>query len=84
MDFVELIGYAAAFLATLAFLPQVLKSWKTKSTGDLSWGMLSLIASALFLWLVYGIMISSMPLILEDAISLVLVLALVFIKIRHG
>lgn len=84
MDFVELTGYAAAFLATLAFLPQVLKSYKSKSTGDLSWGMLSLIASALFLWLVYGIMISSMPLILEDAISLVLVLALVWIKIRHG
>ena len=84
MDIVELIGYAAAFLATLAFLPQVIKSWKTKRTGDLSWGMLSLIASALFLWLVYGLMISSMPLILEDAISLVLVLALVWIKIRHG
>ena len=84
MDYVELIGYAAATLATLAFLPQVLKSWKSQSTGDLSWGMLSLIASALFLWLVYGLLISSLPLILEDAISLVLVLALVFIKIRHG
>ena len=84
MDIVELIGYAAAFLATLAFLPQVIKSYKSKSTGDLSWGMLSLIASALFLWLVYGIMIFSMPLILEDAISLVLVLALVWIKIRYG
>lgn len=84
MENIELIGYAAAFLATLAFLPQVVKSYKSKSTGDLSWGLLSLIGCALFLWLVYGILISSMPLILEDAISLVFVLALAWIKIRHG
>ena len=73
MNAVTLIGFIAGTLTTFAFVPQVVKTFRTKSSGDLSVGMLSLICSGVFLWLVYGLLIGDGPVIVANAVTLVLV-----------
>jgi len=73
MNLVTLLGFVAGTLTTFAFVPQVLKTWKTKSSGDLSIGTLSLICTGVFLWLVYGLLIGDVPVIAANAVTLVLV-----------
>ena len=67
---IELIGFIAATFTTLAFIPQALKSWKTKSTGDLSPLMFSSFFFGVILWLVYGIKLNNTPIILANSITL--------------
>ena len=76
------IGYAAAMLTTFAFIPQVVKSWRSRSTGDLSSTMLVVFTAGIVLWLLYGIGTDSMPVILANAVTLVLSATLVVLKIR--
>ncbi|MFN4281094.1 MAG: SemiSWEET transporter [Alphaproteobacteria bacterium] len=73
MTFATFIGLAAACLTTVAFAPQVLKAWRSRSTRDLSLGMYLVLASGIVLWLVYGLMIGDLPLILANAVTLLLV-----------
>ncbi|AXJ02246.1 MtN3 and saliva related transmembrane protein [Cyclonatronum proteinivorum] len=77
---VTVIGLLAASCTTISFLPQVLKTWKSKSAKDLSWGMFSIFATGVFLWLVYGLMISDLPIILANAVTLLLVLTILYFK----
>ncbi|MBA4466380.1 hypothetical protein FHK98_12965, partial [Cylindrospermopsis raciborskii CS-506_A] len=56
MDFVNIVGLAAGTLTTIAFLPQMLQTWKTKSAKDVSFAMLITFMTGLFLWFIYGIM----------------------------
>ena len=79
---IDIIGYAAAVLTTYAFIPQVVKSWRTRSTGDLSSTMLVVFTVGISLWLIYGIAVGAMPVILANAITLVLSATLVVLKIR--
>jgi MtN3 and saliva related transmembrane protein len=53
MDYVTIIGLIAAALTVIAFFPQLMKVWKTKSTKDISLGMFSLFCSGVFLWFVH-------------------------------
>lgn len=78
------LGYVAGFFTTLAFLPQVLKAWRTRSTEDLSWSMLILFSSGVGLWVVYGLMLAEPPIVLFNAITLALTLVLAGIKMRTG
>lgn len=78
----EATGLVAAFLTTLAFLPQVIKAWRSKSTGDLSLGMLIALASGVFLWLVYGLGTGQLPVILANGATLLLVTVLLGLKLR--
>ena len=80
---VELIGYSAGVLTTLAFVPQVVKSWRSKSVGDLSFVTLSAFTAGVFLWLVYGVALGSVPVIAANATTLLLNGLLVGLKIRH-
>jgi len=80
---IDAIGYAAALLTTFAFVPQVMKSWRTQSTNDLSSTMLIVFTAGIVLWLIYGITIGSMPIILANAITLVLSATLVVLKLRR-
>ena len=57
---IDSIGYAAAMLTTFAFIPQVVKSWRSRSTGDLSSTMLVVFTAGIVLWLLYGIGTDSM------------------------
>jgi len=73
MNYVTAIGLVAATLTTLAFLPQVIKTWKSKSAEDLSLGTFSMICAGVFCWLIYGLLIGDLPIILANAVTLVLV-----------
>ncbi len=66
------VGYAAGTLTTIAFLPQVLHVWKTKSADDLHWGMLLMFTVGIALWLTYGIGIRQLPVILPNVVTLAL------------
>jgi MtN3 and saliva related transmembrane protein len=77
------IGFIAAFCTTFAFLPQAIKVWKTKSTKDISLYMFVIFTLGVFSWLVYGITISDMPLILANAITLILSLFILIYKIKY-
>ncbi|MEK6201100.1 MAG: SemiSWEET transporter [Desulfobulbaceae bacterium] len=79
-----LIGLIAAMCTTTSFLPQVVKTWKSKKTKDISFLMYALLAMGLFLWLVYGVIIRDFPLILANGISFALALCVLFLKIKHG
>jgi MtN3 and saliva related transmembrane protein len=78
------IGIAAGVLTTIAFLPQLIRAIKTKHTKDLSLGTFSLFGIGVFLWLVYGIMLSELPIILANAVTLILVVMIAILKIKHG
>ena len=72
MDAVTLLGLLAATLTTVAFLPQVIKNWKTRSAGDLSFGTFGLFTAGLVLWLSYGLLIGNLPIIVSNTVTLVL------------
>ncbi|MCX7678466.1 MAG: SemiSWEET transporter [Spirochaetes bacterium] len=80
----DFIGYVAALISTFSLLPQVLKALRTRSTRDVSLGMFLAICSAGFLWLIYGIMLSSWPIIVANSIGLMLSVTIVILKLRYG
>jgi MtN3 and saliva related transmembrane protein len=84
METSNLLGLFAGTLTTIAFFPQVMKTWRTRSTADISLGMFSLFSVGLLLWLVYGVQIGSAPIVIANTVTLVLALIIVVLKIRHG
>ena len=80
----EFIGSLAATLTTLSFLPQVIKTWRTRSAADFSWIWLGCFAAGLLLWLIYGLAIGSLPLIGANGLTVALVATIAFIKWREG
>ena len=84
MDWTLCIGLAAGFLTTLSFVPQLIKIWKTKSAEDVSRKMFIAVTVGMALWLVYGISLHQLPMIIWNSISLVLALAILFLKHRFG
>jgi MtN3 and saliva related transmembrane protein len=83
MDTIVLVGYIAGTLTTLSFVPQVIRAWKLKETRDLSLAMLLFFALGVLLWTLYGIWTGSMPIIAANAISFVLILVLLGMKIKY-
>lgn len=75
MTAVTILGYIASACTMTAFLPQVLKTWKTRSSADLSLGMYGLLTSGAALWLSYGLLIGDGPVIVTNGVTLVLLLA---------
>ncbi|QWD08141.1 hypothetical protein G6716_03355 [Polynucleobacter paneuropaeus] len=80
---IELIGYAAAFLTTFAFVPQAIVSWRTRDLSGVSLGMYSLFTFGVGLWLIYGLIIEKWPLILANAITFALALSILVLKLRY-
>lgn len=76
------IGMAAAVLTTAAFAPQAIKAWRTRSTKDVSLAMFALIVAGIALWLIYGILIDDAPLIIANAVTLILAGSILLAKIR--
>jgi len=76
------IGMAAALLTTAAFAPQAIQAWRSRSTRDVSLAMFLMMVSGIALWLTYGILIGDMPLIVANAVTLVLAGAILVAKIR--
>jgi MtN3 and saliva related transmembrane protein len=77
------LGYVAGAVTTISFVPQVYKAWRTKHCSDLSWGMVLIFATGIFLWLIYGLAIRSTPVIAANAATLSLVLVLAGLKMRY-
>jgi MtN3 and saliva related transmembrane protein len=87
MDRITLLGLVAAACTTIAFLPQVIKNWRTKSAGDLSFGTFGLFTAGVVLWLVYGSLIGNVPIIVSNVITLILNVAnlaqMIWYRRRH-
>lgn len=83
MNSVAVLGYVAGALTTIAFLPQVIQTWKTKSTKDISLGMFVSFCTGVFLWLIYGVLINSYPVIIANVFTLSLAMIILFMKIKY-
>lgn len=83
MDYVENIGLLAAALTTAAFIPQVYKTWKEKSTKDISLSMYTVLFTGVLLWLVYGFYIDSLPIILANTVTSVLLVFMLLMKLKY-
>jgi len=84
INYIEIIGYMAAVLTTAAFLPQVYKTWRTKDVSGLSLTMFLMFFTGITLWLIYGFLIESPPLILANGITVVSSFLLLYFIIRYG
>ena len=82
MDTTTLLGLVAGFLTTLAFIPQVTKIWKTKSAKDVSLKTYVAFSLGVALWIVYGVIKQEIPIILWNAVTLVLTAAIVAMKLK--
>ena len=82
MDYIKILGLVAGSLTTISFLPQVIKTWKSRSAKDLSLAMFSVFCLGTLLWLTYGILIASTPVIFANAITLLLSSILLYFKFR--
>lgn len=79
----DLIGYPAAFLTTIAFVPQAWKSWRTRDLSGISLPMYALFTAGVALWLAYGIVIGSMPVILANTATLLLAAVVLLLKLAE-
>lgn len=82
MDFVPVTGFTAGTLCTLAYLPQALHSFRTRSVKDISLTMLISLNAGLVLWVIYGVFIRSLPIILPNVITFLLAFPLLILKLR--
>ena len=82
LDHVELLGFAAAFLTTIAFIPQVVQVWKSKSTDDLSLTTYLIFVTGVFLWFLYGLNIGSLSMIIANFITVILALIIIYFIIK--
>ncbi len=78
------IGYLAAIGTTVSFLPQVIKTWKSKSAKDLSLGMFLIFFIGTALWLTYGIMVNDKPVLIANLVTLLLSGIILFFKLKYG
>ncbi|HPN54495.1 MAG TPA: SemiSWEET family transporter [Candidatus Moranbacteria bacterium] len=81
---IPIVGYLAGATTAIAILPQVIKSWKTKSTKDISllWTLIYLFS--MLLWVTYGFLLKEIPMIVTLSIETFLYIILLVLKIRHG
>jgi MtN3 and saliva related transmembrane protein len=84
MAAIDLVGYLAATLTTAAFLPQVFQVWQSKSTKDLSLSTLLSFIAGISIWLIYGLLVNSAPIIVANAVTLVLNLVILRFKFKYG
>jgi MtN3 and saliva related transmembrane protein len=83
MDTITIIGLVAGTLTTIAFVPQLTKTWKSKSAQDISLGMFLLFCSGVLLWLIYGVLIDALPVILANTVTLILSGAILILKLKY-
>ncbi|WP_127477985.1 SemiSWEET transporter [Sulfurivermis fontis] len=83
MDAINLLGLLAGTLTTAAFLPQVIKTWRSRSAGDISLVMFALFSLGVLLWIVYGFTVGAVPVIVANVITLLLSLTILIFKIRY-
>ena len=82
MPLTEFIGYAAACLTTLSFVPQARHTFNTRDVRGISLGMYSAFTVGIALWLVYGLLLGAWPIVVANGITLVLAVAILVMKLR--
>lgn len=80
---IDVLGYISATLTTIAFLPQIIKTVQTKSAKDVSMGMFVLFTIGVFLWIIYGILTRTYPVLIANAVIFCLALAQILLKIKY-
>tara|TARA_X000000368_G_scaffold352015_1_gene292728 strand:+ start:79 stop:396 length:318 start_codon:yes stop_codon:yes gene_type:complete len=83
LNFIDFFGFLAALLTTIAFLPQLYKTWQTKSADDVSLFMLILFITGLLCWIIYGLKINSMPILIANIITFTFNLSILVLKISY-
>ncbi len=83
-NYTTIIGLLAGTCTIISFLPQVIKTVRTKKTKDLSLAMYAVLAVGLLTWIVYGVLTNSFPIILANSISFILAVIILILKIRYG
>ena len=83
-NYIDLFGFLAALLTTIAFLPQLYKTWETKSADDVSLIMLILFIIGLICWIIYGININSIPILVANIITFIFNFSILILKITYG
>ena len=84
MSAITLLGFVAGGLTTLSFIPQVLKTWRSRRCDDLSWALLLSFASGVLLWIVYGALVREAPVVVANAVTLALISMIVSMKLRFA
>jgi MtN3 and saliva related transmembrane protein len=82
MDYTTVIGLTAAALTVIAFFPQLLKAWKTKSTRDISLGMFSAFCVGVLLWFVYGILTNDLPVTIANLLTFIQAFIILMFKLK--
>lgn len=80
----EWAGYLAAAMTTLAFVPQAVKTIRTRDTRSISLGMYIVFTAGIAMWLVYGIALNSVPMILANIVTFLLSATILGLKLKHG
>lgn len=83
MNYIEIIGFMAAFSTTISFLPQAVKTIRTKDTSGISLSMYVVFTVGTFLWLMYGIMYPSLPVAVANAITFIFAGIILVYKIKY-
>jgi MtN3 and saliva related transmembrane protein len=79
----ETLGYIAGILTTIAFVPQVIQIYKTKSAEDVSLAMFLLFTAGVVMWLIYGIQSNAIPVIAANSLTLLLSCVILFFKYKY-
>ena len=82
-NYIDSFGFLAAFLTTIAFLPQLYKTWKTKSADDVSLIMLILFITGLICWIIYGSKIHSIPIVVSNMVTFIFNFLILILKITY-
>jgi MtN3 and saliva related transmembrane protein len=83
MSLLDLIGYLAASLTTLSFVPQALHTFRTRDVSGISLGMYSAFTLGVALWLLYGLLLNAWPIVAANVITLGLALSILLMKLRY-
>ncbi len=84
MELIDIVGYCAGILVVISLLPQTIKSWRTKSTKDLSYWRYIIYVVGLVLWITYAIIIHNGPVAVMNSAGLVLAVSILMLKIKYG
>ena len=83
MEIIDLLGYAAGILVVISLLPQAIKSWKTKSTRDISLWRYIIYITGLILWILYAVLIQNRPVALMNAVGFLIACSILILKIKY-
>jgi MtN3 and saliva related transmembrane protein len=84
MNFLTILGFSAATFTTIAFVPQLMRTWQTKSAKDVSLAMLVCFCFGVFLWIIYGMILNQPPIIVANIITLIFNLMILYCKLKYN